>query len=701
MIRSIFISSAEPYSGKSLVTIGLFEAILRKTKKVAFFKPIIRDRVKSEKDKNIELILENYSLDQDYEDSYVFYRSEAQDLLGHGKQDEFLDAVIKKYKKLEEENDFVVCEGSDYVGEGSYFEFDINALIVKNLGLPIVIIGQGLGREITEILNPIQMAIDAFYHQDSKVIGVIVNRVNPERRNEIQDAMIENLPQDAGFFSVIPTNETISSPSVREVAEQLNAEVLYGRDKMDHLVTKFQSVAMQLGNYFEHVKPGSLAITPGDRTDILMGALQINQSRSYPNIAGIILTGGIRPNGNTKKLLDGIPEILPILSVDSFTFETSVNAGKVVSRIDKDSKRKIEISQMLFDKYVDVRAFEEQIMSTTPSGMTPKMFIYHLQKLASQDRKRIVLPEGSDDRILKAVDILQKKDVVDITILGNPETVKARSIALGLHIDFDKSPVIDPHKTKLADKYAETLYDLRKKKGVNMEVAHDLMTDVSYFGTMMVYLGDADGMVSGAAHTTQHTIRPALQFIKTKPGYNVVSSVFFMCLDDRVVAYGDCAINPNPSAEQLAEIAISSAETTEKFSIEPKVAMLSYSSGDSGKGAEVEKVREATLIVKDKLPDLKIEGPIQYDAAVDMNIGKSKLPDSEVAGQASVLVFPDLNTGNNTYKAVQRETGAIAIGPVLQGLNKPVNDLSRGCTVEDIVNTVIITAIQAQDQDQK
>ena len=228
-------------------------------------------------------------------------------------------------------------------------------------------------------------------------------------------------------------------------------------------------------------------------------------------------------------------------------------------------------------------------------------------------------------------------------------------------------------------------------------MAYDLMTDVSYFGTMMVYKGHADGMVSGAVHTTLHTIRPALQFIKTKPGVSIVSSIFFMCLPDRVSVFGDCAVNPNPTAGQLAEIAISSADSSRRFGIEPLVALLSYSSGTSGEGAEVDKVRQATALVRQKRPDLKVEGPIQYDAAVDPVVGRQKLPDSEVAGQASVLIFPDLNTGNNTYKAVQRETGALAIGPMLQGLNKPVNDLSRGCTVEDIFNTVVITAIQAQE----
>jgi phosphate acetyltransferase len=454
---------------------------------------------------------------------------------------------------------------------------------------------------------------------------------------------------------------------------------------------------MRLSNYLKYLKKGSMAITPGDRIDVLMGALQANLSSNFPHISGIVLTGGIELPEHVKKLLAGLPDVLPVLSVKEFTFETSIKASNVVSTITKDSTRKINLALTLFDKYVDLEALSKKVMSTLPSGMTPKMFIYHLQKLAAKNRKTIVLPEGNDDRVLRAVEILQKKDVVDMILLGDFDQIKNRSRNIGLTIDFDKTPVIDPKNSKNYKRYAKNFYELRKNKGVNMEIACDTMSDVSYFGTMMVYKGDADGMVSGAAHTTQHTIRPALQFIKTKPGSKVVSSVFFMCLDDRVVAYGDCAINPNPTAEQLAEIAISSAETSKKFGIEPKVAMLSYSSGDSGKGEEVEKVREATHIVKKAYPDLKIEGPIQYDAAVDMGVGKKKLPDSEVAGQASVLIFPDLNTGNNTYKAVQRETGAIAIGPVLQGLNKPVNDLSRGCLVEDIVNTIIITAIQAQE----
>ncbi|MEY3300162.1 MAG: hypothetical protein RLZZ597_3422, partial [Cyanobacteriota bacterium] len=331
-------------------------------------------------------------------------------------------------------------------------------------------------------------------------------------------------------------------------------------------------------------------------------------------------------------------------------------------------------------------------------GMTPKMFTYNLMEQAKRDRQHIVLPEAYDPRILKAAAVLLSRGIVDITLLGNHHDIQQALSKHAITLDLDQLTILNPAQDERLQGYADTFYELRKAKGVTLDNALDVMMDVSYFGTMMVYKGDADGMVSGAIHTTQHTIRPALQFVKTKPGFSVVSSVFFMCLEHRVLVYGDCAINPNPTAEQLAEIAISSADTARTFGVEPKIALLSYSSGDSGQGEDVERVRQATQIARERRPDLLLEGPIQYDAAVDAAVGSQKMPDSKVAGKATVLIFPDLNTGNNTYKAVQRETGAIAIGPILQGLKKPVNDLSRGCTVDDIINTVAITAIQAQAQ---
>jgi phosphate acetyltransferase len=322
------------------------------------------------------------------------------------------------------------------------------------------------------------------------------------------------------------------------------------------------------------------------------------------------------------------------------------------------------------------------------------MFEYKLIERAKADPRHIVLPEGEEERILRASEILLRRGVADLTLLGNPDEIKNKIGTLG--IDLDGIHIIDPLTSDHRESFAQTYYALRKHKGISEEMAFDTVTDVSYFGTLMVHKDLADGMVSGAIHTTGETILPALQIIRTRPGFSIVSSVFLMCLADRVLVYGDCAVNPDPNAEQLAEIAISSAETTGIYGIEPRIAMCSYSTGESGQGAEVDKVRQATRIARELRPDLKIEGPIQYDAAVDAGVASTKMPDSEVAGKATVFIFPDLNTGNNLYKAVQRSANAVAIGPVLQGLKKPVNDLSRGCTIPDIVNTVAITAIQAQ-----
>jgi phosphate acetyltransferase len=483
---------------------------------------------------------------------------------------------------------------------------------------------------------------------------------------------------------------------MKEIFQEIGGKLLFGEAELNNQVDNFVVGAMQLPNFLSFIKENVLIVTPGDRGDIIVGSLQVNLSSSYPKVAGIVLTAGSEPEEPVMRLIKGLPSVVPIISVETGTFHTITQIYNVKSRIYPENTKKIQLAIDTFNKYVNIEALEEKIVTYTHEGMTPHMFQYQLTKWAKSSCKHIVLPEGNDERILKAAARLANQEIVKLTILGDPSEVAASFKRLGLNMDASRIRIVNPVQSEYFDEYANTLYELRKNKNVTLEMARDLMSDVSYFGTMMVYKGHADGMVSGAVHTTQHTIRPALQFVKTKPGINTVSSVFFMCLPDRVAVFGDCAVNPNPTAEQLAEIAISSADSSQRFGIEPRVAMLSYSSGSSGEGADVEKVRLATEIVKQKRPDLKVEGPIQYDAAVDPEVGRQKMPNSEVAGKASVLIFPDLNTGNNTYKAVQRETGALAIGPMLQGLNKPVNDLSRGCTVDDIFNTVIITAIQSQ-----
>ncbi|MEN7547225.1 phosphate acetyltransferase [Rapidithrix thailandica] len=694
MAYSIYLTTTESHCGKSLVSLGIMDLLLRKSKKVGIFRPIITQRFGDAKDRNIELLRTHFQLEQGYEESFAYYRNEARDLMQQGRSDEMLERIIQKYKALEKKLDIIVVEGSDFEEEAASFEFNINAEIARNLGCPVIILSKGLHRDTSDILSSVQLAVDVFLEKECQVLGTIINKAQPEAVEELRQALEEKISYKQQFFSVIPSHPVLQSPTVKEIADHLGAKVLFGQERLHRQVHRYSIAAMQMPNYLEYVDEKCLTITPGDRGDIILSVLQAHNSINYPQISGILLTTGLQPAPTVMRLLEGVPDIIPIISVDTNTYQTATDLEKVTTFITPENETKIDLSLRLFEEYVNTDAVNEQVKNIRQRGMTPKMFTYNLFDKARALKKRIVLPEGNDERILKAASILMDREIVDLTVLGERDEILETTHRLGINLDVNKVTITSPKESPHFERYVETFYELRKDKGVTMDIARDVMCDVSYFATMMVYCEDADGMVSGAAHTTQHTIRPALQFVKTKPGSHTVSSVFFMCLDDRVLVYGDCAINPNPNAEQLAEIAISSAETSLAFGIEPKVALLSYSSGDSGKGADVEKVREATRLAKARRPDLKIEGPIQYDAAVDKEVGKKKMPGSEVAGQATVLIFPDLNTGNNTYKAVQRETGAIAIGPVLQGLNKPVNDLSRGCTVEDIVNTVAITAIQ-------
>ena len=695
MSKGIYVATIEPSSGKSIVVLGLMRMLLGKTAKVGYFRPIIEDVEAGEMDNHINTVLSYFELDINYKKTYAFTRNQVLDLYNHGKSGEVIDEIIRKFKKLEERFDFVLVEGTDFSHESAILELDINILISKNLGLPVILVAQSENKELREIADSVQLAYDTFKHEVD-VLSIMINKTKPEHVENIKD-LLKSRIKDVLDITVIPKIGTLESPTVKEIMDTLNGKVLFGKDMLNNLAENYSVGAMQLRNYLTHLKENALVITPGDRADVILGALQANISKNYPKIAGIILTGNLLPEDSILKLIEGLSSVVPIISVDGGTYNVTNKIGQIKARIYADNTEKIATSIATFEKHVNTKKLAESLITFESEIFTPRMFQYNLLQRALKNKKHIVLPEGYDERVLRAAARLVNAQVVDLSLIGEKEKIKEQIDKLDISLDINSVNIVSPTTSPHFDDYVNTFYELRKHKNVNLEMARDTMSDVSYFGTMMIYKGHADGMVSGAVHTTQHTLRPALQFIKTKPGVNIVSSIFFMCLEDRVSVFGDCAINPNPNAEELAEIAISSAETAKNFGIEPKVAMLSYSSGASGKGADVDKVRQATEIVKKKAPDLKIEGPIQYDAAVDMRIGQSKLPDSEVAGRASVLIFPDLNTGNNTYKAVQRETGALAIGPVLQGLNKPVNDLSRGCTVDDIYSTVIITAIQAQE----
>ena len=695
MTKAVFIAAAEPYSGKSLVLLGLVNMLLGQARKVGYFKPLIDYDPAGQPDPHLATITSYFKLPLPTAATYAYTRPEALHLLETGAQGELIDSIIRKFKHWEDTCDFTVVEGSDFVGPGTAFEFDANVSIAKNLGVPVILVVTGEGKSLAQVVSAVLTLLRSFEARDVPVLLAVANRVAPAQADDVRALLRAQLPASV-LLAVIPDDPNLLHPTMREIQAGLGGKLLFGEAGLSNQVDNYIIGAMQVPDFLNYLKDNVLIITPGDRGDIIVCALQANASASYPRVAGIVLSAGTEPAEPVRRLLDGLPGVVPILAVPTGTFATTTNVSAIKSRITPDNPGKIQLAISTFERYVEVPALEEKLVSFKAEGLTPHMFQYRLLQWAKRQRRHIVLPEGNDDRILRAAAQLLHQDVVDLTILGDPAAVAASIKRLGLAMPPEHLQIIDPVNSALYAGYVETLYELRQRKGVNHDMARDLLRDGSYFGTMMVYQGDADGMVSGAVHTTQHTIRPALQLIKTKPGVSVVSSVFFMCLPDRVAVFGDCAVNPNPTAEQLAEIAISSAESSLAFGIAPRVAMLSYSSGTSGAGADVEKVRQATELVRQQRPNLKIEGPIQYDAAVDPLVGRQKLPDSEVAGQASVLIFPDLNTGNNTYKAVQRETGALAIGPVLQGLNKPVNDLSRGCTVDDVFNTVVITAIQSQ-----
>ncbi len=695
MTKAIYLVTTESHCGKSLISLGIIDRVLRKTQRVGVFRPVINHPEPGMRDKNIDLLLSHFRLDLPYEATFALTAREASELQAHRGYDEFLNRILQSYTALQQRCDFILCIGSDYTSESTAFEFDLNVEVARSLDTPVLIIGKGANRDFSEIIGPIYMAMDAFKTKGCPLLGTIVNRVEPQRVEALRAALHQELDASDQLLAAIPEHRILASPTMREIAQQLHAEILYGHSQLDRQAYRTMVVAMHLENYLDRLGDNVLVVTPGDRGDVILSALQAHQSRNYPSLAGVVLTTDQRPGPAVRRLLDGLPEVLPILAVNSETYETATSLHEIYSFITTDNPLKIGTGLQLFEQYVDVDDLLERFGRVEPRGISPRMFLYNLTQKARVKRRRIVLPESTDERILRAVATLSEQEIVDVILLGEEADIQAVVTKMSLQLDFNRITIVDPVQSPHFEDYAETLFQLRRSRGMERELAVDLMQEVSYFGTMMVYKGHADGMVSGATHTTAHTIRPALQFVKTRPGISIVSSVFFMCLEDRVLVYGDCAVNPKPSAEELAQIGLASAETSQLFGIEPRVAMLSYSSGSSGSGEEVERVRAATALLRERWPDLPIEGPIQYDAAVDPAVGQSKLPGSPVAGHATVLIFPDLNTGNNTYKAVQRETGAIAVGPVLQGLNKPVNDLSRGCTVDDIINTVAITAIQA------
>lgn len=711
MATSIFITSAEGHSGKSTVALGVLDALSHATPRVGVFRAIARSTL--ERDYVLEMLLDHDGVDLPYDECVgVTYDDVRHD------PDAALATIVERYKAVEAQCDAVVVLGSDYTDVGSPAELAYNARIAANLGAPVLLVlggrsaqsqtqpeqlGSSLPRTPAEMGQIADLALTELAHGRAELFAIVANRAEPADAAETIAAIRASLeasgrPSAARIpVWAIPEDRHLVAPSIRGIMRSVEGELLAGDpDRLTREALGVVVAGMSMVNVLPRLLEGAVVIIPADRSEVLLATLLANASGTFPSISGIVLNGGFELPEPVTRLLDGLGSNVPIITTELGTYETAVRIMSTRGRLAADSQHRYDTALALFEQNVDTDELLEAFGVARATVVTPLMFEFQLIERARAERKRIVLPEGDDDRVLRAAATVLKRGIADLTILGEPFEVRARAIELG--IDIRAADVLSPfdavHVQRFADEYAR----LRSHKGVTHAQAADTVTDVSYFGTLMVHLGLADGMVSGAAHTTAHTIRPAFEIIKTKPGVSVVSSVFLMALADRVLVYGDCAVIPDPTSEQLADIAISSAATAAQFGIEPRIAMLSYSTGESGSGADVEKVRDATALVRERAPELLVEGPIQYDAAADAAVAAAKMPGSEVAGRATVFVFPDLNTGNNTYKAVQRSAGAVAIGPVLQGLNKPINDLSRGALVDDIVNTIAITAIQAQGQ---
>jgi phosphate acetyltransferase len=681
---AIYIASPEGDTGKSTIALGILHRLAATVAKAGVFRPITR--LGEDRDYILELLLSQATAGLPYEDCVgVSYQQLHED------PDSAIGDIVDRYHHVADQCDAVLIVGSDYTDVAAPSELSTNARIAANLGAPIVLAVKAKDRTPDQVAQIVDICLAEVAAQHAHTAAVVANRCDPGQ----MDAMAEALKLFEPKCYVLPEEPLLVAPSVAELQAAVDGTVLRGdpallsREAMDVLVA-----GMTAEHVLERLTEGVAVITPGDRSDVVLAVVSAHAAEGFPSLSCVILNGGLELHPSIASLVSGLGLRLPIITTGFGTFETASRVASARGRVTALSQRKIDTALALMDTHVDTADLLVQLAISIPSVVTPQMFTYQLLDRARSNRKRIVLPEGEDDRILKAAGRLLQRGVADLTILGEEAQVRSRAAELG--VDLSAAAVLNPRTSELCDKFAEQYAELRKHKGVTVEQAREIIHDVSYFGTMLVHNGMVDGMVSGATHTTAHTVRPAFEIIKTLPDVSTVSSIFLMCLADRVLAYGDCAIVPDPTSEQLADIAISSARTAAQFGIDPRVAMLSYSTGTSGSGADVDKVRTATELVQAREPDLLVEGPIQYDAAVEPSVAKTKMPDSEVAGRATVLIFPDLNTGNNTYKAVQRSAGAIAIGPVLQGLNKPVNDLSRGALVEDIVNTVAITAIQAQ-----
>ena len=684
--------------GLTSISLGVVQTLLRSGLKVGFFKPIAQphpDDAGPERSSALMDATHNIRQPKALSLAYV------ERLIGNGQLDELMEEIVSMHQQIQAEYDIIIVEGMTPSRQANYAE-RINAYLAKTLDAEVILVSAPSSDDLNELSDRIEMQAQLFGGtKDPKVLGVIINKVDEAPLEGFVDRLKSHLPAlrkgDLHLIGCIAKKDELNNARTSDFAELIKAKVHNSGEINQRRVQKVILCSRTVANIVPLLQPGVLVVCPGDRDDIILATSLAEMNGVL--LAGLLLTGDLTPNPSILDISErALKGDLPVMSVPTGSYDTAYNLTRLYKGIPISDTERAKAVTDYIASHLDQEWLSARCKTTRELLLSPPAFRHQLVKRAQAANKRIVLPEGNEPRTIQAAAICQTRGIAQCVLIAKPDEVHAIAKAQGIDLPAGLE-IIDPDSIR--QRYIAPMVELRKDKGLTPQLANVQLEDTVVLATMMLAEGEVDGLVSGAVHTTASTIRPALQLIKTAPGYNLVSSVFFMLLPDQVLVYGDCAVNPDPNAAQLAEIALQSAESAQAFGIDPRVAMISYSTGDSGTGAEVEKVREATRIAKETNPNIPIDGPLQYDAASIESVGRSKAPDSLVAGRATVFIFPDLNTGNTTYKAVQRSANVISVGPMLQGLRKPVNDLSRGALVDDIVFTIALTAIQAANMPQE
>ena len=696
---NIFIAPTGLHSGLNSISIALLHALDTQGIKASFFKPVA-PYTEGEIERSTQMVKQTYPLNP----PQPMPLKKAQQLISTGQTDRLLEDLVGLHHIATSGTEVTIVEGL-VPDRSEPYTAKLNAEIAKALNADIILVSSAEDRSSHDIQADINLNAAIFGgFKAGNIIGAIINKYgtpaeshfmlsnssdsDAERLSKAPKITLDHCP----LLGIIPWQRDLISPRTLDIARQLKAGTISEGELEIRRVKTITLCARTLPNMLNRLTAGTLIVTPGDRDDIIL-ACALAETNGTP-LAGLVLTGGLVPGDDALRLCQqAIANGLPILTTESDTFACANQLHRINTAVPEDDLQRIDLIRAHIAEHIDIPTLLTAINAPHTERLSPAAFRFQLVERARANVQRIVLPEGEEPRTIQAATICQQRGIAQCILLGNAEVIHQVAEAQGIELPSD---IVIMEPDNIREDYVPAMVELRKHKNLTAPMAVAQLEDNVVLGTMMLALDHVDGLVSGAIHTTANTIRPAMQLIKTAPGAKLVSSVFYMCLPEQVLVYGDCAVNPDPNAEELADIAIQSADSALAMGITPKVAMISYSTGASGTGSDVEKVKQATAIAKELRPDLIIDGPLQYDAATTASVAKSKAPNSPVAGQATVLIFPDLNTGNTTYKAVQRSAHVISVGPMLQGLRKPVNDLSRGALVEDIVYTIALTSIQAQ-----